>query len=327
MSETTTGPTAILDGPLIARILFPYAAQRTQDVLETGCRFVYYTSAETAMSIIKNRQLWLRSTKTMNDYMEIEHGLGCLQTTHEAEPGQLLDRALDECFPGLAAELWQTFEHLVPHIRNETYMICVSEHLPHENEHGRLSMWRAYGGQAGVAIVVKGNVMVRDSEDYGVYGSPVAYLTREAFADELAKIAKDVAINADYIRSLARDDVKRYAINMLRFATLCTKHPGFSEEREWRVLAMPSIFRTPLVSSSIECVRGIPQSVLKINLMNHPGLTGLALPELLDRIIIGPCEFPSVLHKAFWQLLTEAGISAPESKIIVSDIPLRHLKA
>jgi len=26
-----------------------------------------------------------------------------------------------------------------------------------------------------------------------------------------------------------------------------------------------------------------------------PGLVGLALPELLDRIIIGPCQFPDIV--------------------------------
>jgi hypothetical protein len=77
---------------------------------------------------------------------------------------------------------------------------------------------------------------------------------------------------------------------------------------------------------TVEIVRGTPQKVLKIDLQNHPdqGLVGLSLPELLNSIIIGPCEFPQAILGAFRQLLVEAGVAEPDSKIVVSDIPLRQ---
>jgi len=320
---------AILDGPLIARILFPYAAQRTRDVIAAGGRFVYYTTADTATRILTNRQVWLRSTTAMNDYMEVEHGFKCLNDAYNAEPGKVFNSALDACFSGLSAELLELFNAWLPDIRQETYMLCVSEHLPEEDQHGRLSMWRAYGGQAGVALVLNGGVMFRESDALGAYASPVAYLTPDAFAEEFETIAKTIVDEAAYIRTLDRETVKAHAFNMLRFAVLCTKHPGFHEEREWRVVASPRMHPSQLLTSSVEVVRGIPQTVLKIDLKNHPdqGLTGLAPPELLNRIIIGPCEFPLVVLKAFRQLLGAAGVPEPESKIFVSNIPLRHLGA
>ena len=320
---------AILDGPPIGRLLFPYMAQRTRDVIAGGGRFVYYTTADTASRILGNRQVWMRSTTAMNDYMEVEHGFDCLNAAYNGEPGKIFNRALDACFPRLAAELLELFNGWLPGIRQDTYMLCVSEHLPEEDRHGRLSMWRAYGGQAGVALVLNGGVMFMESHALGAYSSPVAYLTPDAFAAEFARIAEAMIAEADYIRTLDRETIKNHAFNMLRFAVLCTKHPGFHEELEWRVVASPAMYPSELLSSSVEVVRGIPQTVLKINLLNHPdqGLTGLALPELLSRIIIGPCEFPLVVLKAFRQLLTAAGVPEPESKIFVSDIPLRHLGA
>lgn len=317
---------AVLDGSPIGRILFPYMAQRTRDVIAAGGRFVYYTTADTAASILRNRQVWMRSTTAMNDYMEVEHGFECLNAAYKAEPGQIFNRALDTCFPGLAAELLDFFNAWLPGIRQETYMLCVSEHLSEEDQHGRLSMWRAYGGQAGVALVLNGSVMFRESDALGAYSSPVAYLTPGAFAADFARIAEAIAAEADYIRTLDRETVKTHAFNMLRFAVLCTKHPGFHEEREWRVVASPAMYPSQLLSSSVEVVRGIPQTVLKIDLQNYPDqdLIGLALPELLNRIIIGPCEFPLVVLKAFRQLLAAAEVPEPESKIFVSDIPLRH---
>ena len=81
---------AILDGPPIGRILFPYMAQRTRDVLAAGGRFVYYTTADTASRILGNRQVWMRSTTAMNDYMEVEHGFDCLNAAYKAEPWKFL---------------------------------------------------------------------------------------------------------------------------------------------------------------------------------------------------------------------------------------------
>jgi hypothetical protein len=235
--------------------------------------------------------------------------------------------AVDACFPGLGEELKDYFNAWLPGIRQETYMICVSEHSPLEDQHGRLSMWRAYGGQAGIALVLNGSVMFTESDALGAYSSPVAYLTPDTFADDFLNIARSIEGEADYIKGLDRDTVKTLAFNMLRFAVLCTKHPGFHEEREWRVVASPAMHPSQHLASNVEVVRGTPQTVLKINLQNHPdqGLVGLALPEFLNRIIIGPCEFPLVILKAFRQLLADAEVPEPEKKIVVSDIPLRSL--
>jgi hypothetical protein len=262
----------------------------------------------------------------MNDYMEVEHGFECLNAAYKAEPGNSFNAALDACFAGLAEDVKNYFNAWLPGIRRDTYITCVSEHSSAEDQHGRLSMWRAYGGQAGVALVLNGAVMFSQSDALGAYSNPVAYLNPDAFAAEFVKIAKNMESEVEYIRSLGREAVKNIAFNMLRFAVLCTKHPGFHEEREWRVVASPAMHPSKLLVPSVEVVRGTPQTVLKIDLQNHPdqGLVGLALPELLNRIIIGPCEFPQVIRRAFHQLLVQAGVPEPEEKIVVSDIPLRQ---
>ena len=294
-------------------IFYPYAEEKTREVITAGGRFVYYTTAETATSILKNKQIWMRNTAAMNDYMEVEHGFDCLDAAYKAEPGNSFNAALNSCFPGLAHEV-------------KDFFICVSEHLPAEDRHGRLSMWRAYGGKTGVALVLNGAVMFSKSNALNVFSSPVAYLNPAAFAAYFEKIALNMESEIEHIRSLGRETVSAIAFNMLRFAVLCTKHPGFHEEREWRVIASPRMHPTDHATLAIEVVGGTPQAVLKLDLDNQPdkGLVGLAIPELLDRIIIGPCEFPHVISSAFQKLLAEAEVPEPEKKIIVSDIPLRH---
>ena len=314
------------DEERLNRIFFPYMDRKNREAIAVQSRFVYYTTADTAASILRNRQLWMRNTTAMNDYMEVEHGLECLNPAYKAEPGERFRAALDAYFPGLAAELLEYFNGWLHHIRSDTYMMCVSEHSPDEDRHGRLSMWRAYGGQTGVALVLNGAVMFSEGHALGAYASPVAYLDTDEFAVEFMKVVTNIEGEAEYIRSLGREKVRNIAFNMLRFAVLCTKHPGFHEEREWRVVASPAMYPSKLLGRSVEVIRGTPQTVLKIELQNHPdqGLVGLALPDLLNRIIIGPCEFPQVVLSAFHRLLEEAGVPEPGKKVVVSAIPLRN---
>lgn len=319
---TATAP----DAGRIQEVFFPYANLKVREVLAARGRFVYYTTAETATRILRDRQIWMRSTMGMNDYMEVEHGFECLSAAYNAEPGKALNAALDTCFHGLAEEVKNDFNAWLPGIRQDTYMICVSEHLAAEDENGRLSMWRAYGGQAGVALVLNGAVMSINSDALGAYASPVAYLSPDAFAVEVVKIARNMENAVDYVRGLGRATLKQIVFSMFRFAVLCTKHPGFHEEREWRVVASPAMHPSALLKPAVELVRGTPQTVIKVDLQNHPdqGLVGLSLPDLLNRVIIGPCEYPQIILKAFRQLLAEAEVPEPETKIVVSGIPLRH---
>lgn len=138
-------------------------------------RFVYYTTADTAAKILASKQIWLRNTAVMNDYSEVQYGFNCLNSAYSNEPGKNFNRALDVCFPGLAAEVKDLYISSLPIISEDTYLTCLSEHLSNEDQHGRLSMWRAYGGSAGIAIVINGAVMFANTKVLKVISSPVAY--------------------------------------------------------------------------------------------------------------------------------------------------------
>lgn len=308
-------------------IFFPHFHRQRAAIQENGRpRFVYYTSAETAVSIIRTKKIWMRSTMTMNDYAEIEYGFGCLKKALNDEPGTALKAALDSIHEGLSSESIDRFNAWLPGIRRDTFITCVSEHLDTEDEHGRLSMWRAYGGRDGVALVLNGAPMFSESEALAAYSSPVAYLDEAGVARHMTELAESVKANAARLSSLDRSSILGSMFEVFRAAVLCTKHPGFSEEREWRIYSNPAIQTSPHLVQDVAVVRGTPQVVLKLPLNDFPeeGLTGMELPDLLDRIIIGPCEFPEVSHRAFWHLLKEHGVDDPNSKIFVSGIPLRH---
>lgn len=303
----------------------PYVATASDRVHEMGCRFAYYTTASTALQVLNSRRIWMRSTMVMNDFSEVEHGLDCVLKAYGSEAGARLKSLLEEEHPGITAEFEGLFNAWIPGFLRDTFVACLSEHPPEEDQHGRLSMWRAYGGAAGVAIIVNGDVLFRPSTALAVYSSPVAYLKEGDLDNELDSVATALAQDKALLRRIGRDGTKDAIFHMLRFAAVCTKHPAFAEEREWRVVASPAMESSPLLPVELETIGGIPQRVLKIKLENHPdkGLTGLEPEELIDRVLIGPCEHAEVIGQAMWKALEAAGVPDAGQRIVYTGIPLR----
>lgn len=308
------------------QIFFPLACKAAEEAKIVGNRFAYYTTAEVAFSVAKYKRIWMRSTTTMNDYLELQYGRDMLLEAMRNKPGEELEAAVESCHAGLFEEVWKLVTAWIPGFLADTFITCISQHLPEEDVLGRLSMWRAYGGKTGVALVFNGAVFDLQTDALGAYSSPVAYLNKEQFFGAIKLVASNIVTNRTYVASLPRDVVKNTLFTMFRFAVLCTKHPGFSEEKEWRIVASPALHQSALLESDVAVVRGVPQPILKIPLENFPefGVTGLALPEIINRIIIGPCEFPHVTFRALWLATKQAGVEDPASLIIQSHIPLRH---
>jgi hypothetical protein len=168
--------------------------------------------------------------------------------------------------------------------------------------------------------------MFSPSNALNAFSSPVFYGDVTTFASEFMRVAKAMEADIDFIKLWPRERIKNAVFQMLRFAVLCTKHPGFAEELEWRVIASPTMNPSTRLSQNIEVVRGVPQTVLKIRLENVPeeGFFGASPPELINRVIIGPCDYPLVTYGAFLRLLEDLRVPEPGNKIFISDIPLRH---
>lgn len=306
-------------------IFYPYALDKTLKGVRQNQRFVYYTTGDTAMRIIRNQEIWMRKSHVMNDYREIEHGFDCLNNAYKKH-NERMQQIFDPLFPGFCKRLETEFNNWLPHFRRDTYITCLSEHDDSEDLYGRLSMWRAYGGDSRIAIVVKGGPLLRPTHALKAYASPVAYHADEGLEREFLRLLKNVESNIDFVRSLGEERTLVEMFSALRYAILCTKHPGFLEEREWRVIYSPTFQKSERITSTIESINGTPQPVCKIPLKDVPeeGLTGLAAPDFIDRIIIGPSKFAVGLLDAFLILLDEAGVQNAGEKIVFSSVPLRQ---
>ena len=299
----------------LQNIVFQHAIQQQSRLTAERKRIVHYTNAEVAFSIIQNKQVWMRNAIVMNDYSEISHGEACLGTAWASDAGKRLQNQLDKAFPGFVEDLANTHNRSQNLIRSNTYLTCVSEHEDHEDVTGRLSMWRAYGGDNGVALVIDNSTLFGSENSAKAYSSPVLYASLNNFVCHFGQIVDEIEQHYNVMQNCSRSAVMDILIRAFRFAVLSTKHPGFREEAEWRIIYTPSVEQSTIITQVTKVINGVPQIVCLLTLGDL---------SKLNRVIIGPTKFPKTIYDGFFYLLEKAGVSDPSTKIFISDIPLRR---
>lgn len=290
-------------------------------------RFVHYTSAKNARCIIRSKRMWMRNATCMSDYREVQHGLDILDAffTDPHKKGSFTS-AVDQCFPGAAQEALNQFDKWRKDLRLNSYITSISEHDDREDREGRLSMWRAFGGDAPrVAIVLKFNVPMLSAYELNLIFSPVAYLTDERAHAVLEEVAQKVSADTEFLRSLGREMTVRMIFQTFVAGVTCLKHEGFHEEREWRAIYLPNLYPSKLIESSTEDVGPVPQRVYKLPLdvSASAALADLEFSRIFDRLIIGPSSYPWVMYEAFVDELNKAGVQDAKERVWTSKIPIR----
>ncbi len=304
------------------QIFFPKHFEELERIKKEEVSFAYYTTAETAYKLIKNQELWLRSITAMNDYTEFTHGKKILiDLINNSNEGKNLKEIFNELMPDLFDEVFSDFQRFENNLRNDFQIMCVTEHHIKKNAIGRLSMWRAYGGKNGIAIIFKREFFELLVETYLDF-SNVAYLEKENINAEIKKLNDSITKNKSNLIGLGKVDFKSHLFNIFKFAALCNKHIGFEEEKEWRLVAMDSIHEShEYVCKEVETINGVPQSILKVKLEKLP--VGSQLKEMIEKVIIGPCRHPNLVYDSIAFALKSIGIQNPDSLIDGSDIPYR----
>lgn len=334
---------------LLTDVIFADGAAVIDHAKRNHRKFVHYTSAEAALSIINKKEVWLRNSSAMNDYSEIGYGEMLFRSVFhsDSDAAQMSRTILDSISPGLHDRLAQYFEQRAPQRRHFTYLISVSEHGPYElkpgmlvdqgeERYGRLSMWRAYGrDRVGVALVFNPQALLSPTEAINAYTSPVQYVEQGDFNHLYSSVLLRAERRAEELRQLPEGWFEQNLQRFIDNAALSLKHPGFSEEREWRITysANPDVEHVSddefnsesRIKRDFVCINGLPQRIYKIPLQNYPdeGFTGAEINELIERIIIGPSQYPVMVADAIIMALRNAGVQEPEKRIVISNIPLR----
>jgi len=320
----------------IHEILFSKSMERMNHVKQTDKLFAHYTSADTALKIIQKEEMWMRNVSDMNDFSEITLGQRTLIKL-------LKEKQISDAFDAVITELCmntRSFSDIIScienmsDIRGQLYISCFSEHGK-DDLLGRLSMWRAYAPQNGVALLINASILDTSNIDrFLFWTAPVQYLHPESLSELRAILLQTAQRLLDAVKGQKNnieigDFLYATLIGYFYVSTASIKHIGFSEEEEWRVLfstKSQSSEMKDIIVKSIENIAGLPQPIYKICLKNLYAneLDDVVLVQkLLKRVIIGPSKNPKLIQEAFCDTLRDKGVLEPEKIVVISDIPVR----
>jgi hypothetical protein len=190
-------------------------------------------------------------------------------------------------------------------------------------------MWRGYGQHGnGVALVFDTAKLTI------VPTSPlmIAKVTYGSDDDRSRQLQEILRRWAELSERIALPDDKLhlaafYAFSLIKTFALTTKHKGFSEEAEWRVIYYPERDRAgalkPYLGYHIG-ERGV-EPKLKYHVGHIANVSGedLALERLLYRIILGPSVSSPLAKRSVQRMLENIEKSAFIERLHTSGIPLR----
>ncbi len=232
----------------------------------------HYTGIQGLKGIVESQTLWATHYKYLNDAEEISHfrdrlpdilrpvfesifskpspqqeqllikEYGSTAAALEKEPKKLADVMYDTTFHGMKGDA----PFAEPYI---TSFCTVEKGDNYIANHGLLSQWRGYGTQGGYAIIFDTDGLIQLQREEGkrntysliltgdiVYSSATDDEVRDEFREHIDTIQKNWAKTFRTQDSKDLGDIFNHFI-----ACACLyKHWGFAEERECRIVAIPS---------------------------------------------------------------------------------------
>lgn len=312
------------DQKLVEQIFGKEYFDRIAELEQENRKLAHYTSAKVALSIIENKTIWLNNVQYMNDYSEIEIGHQLLLDFYNNATGTELKGVLEEISTGCTKKLEFNYNNISPKLMN-TYALCLTEHLPDEDKYGRLSMWRAYAANNGVALVFNIPMFLEESLNTSAMTIPMFYFDQEKFCDTVHEFTKILNDNKDMLKQAS--SFNEYIFKKFLITVLSMKHKGFQEEREWRILCNSSIYMSPpneiLKEKRVE-VNGAPRIIKTLNFADAQYKNIMFnMNDLIYKVIIGPSNNAEQLREIFVNALSDNGVKNADDKVICSNIPIR----
>lgn len=299
---------------------------------------LHYTKLATFKEIAKNKSLMLFNVMAMADRHESDQNFQKMRlwfryaTDFQKRVATLdsLIPPISGSIPGLGSELLAYLDNHATLDQIQTYITCFSATDP-KHPTGRLSMWRAFGGDgAGVAIEFSTTLLRkhRMTLNWPVVLYPVRYeADNEFYATLLAILDRVVAMGAA-VKAFRLANSKSCIWSLyqaIAIACATRKHPGFIEEAEWRLISFGNYDNTsgPLQPEVISIGSGI-RIGLTLKIEEYlKGIGGAPIGDLITRVIVGPCDPIVPTSQAVIQLLVEMGFGNLNGRWSICDTPYR----
>ena len=288
----------------------------------------HYTTVSTLEKIVQGEELWFSNPLFMNDWEELEFGMNLGAQVFRTHAD--LEGACET--PENHRQLLDAFSRLFDDFdRNhaiDTYVLCLAEH-DSANEDGALSMWRGYGANGnGVALVIDTS-RIRPTVGSPFIAARVVYashLERQEWmvrtVDRMAELLRQHGATESNLISTAH-----YFFERLKLFSLFTKHNGFHEEREWRIVYFSQKdhqrLLAPMIGYSLSA-KGV-EPKLKLHLPRVPPEAGgpISLEEIVAMVLLGPSLSTVVSGAAVRRMLALLDKKSLAARVRASSIPYR----
>jgi Protein of unknown function (DUF2971) len=289
----------------------------------------HYTSITALEAILRTDTVWFSNPLFMNDFQEVRFGVN--ESFELFMSNSEIEAAAGDATRYTA--LKNSFEYYFNEFANrhviDTYVFSLSDHNADDND-GRLSMWRGYGSNGNGACIVIDSTKVPVVEGSPLDFAKVHYASAEARRNQINKYISQFCsvIESNSIPNEELGLCTYFLFDRIKLFALFTKHSGFKEEDEWRIVYLPERDSNGTLSSMIDYwigPRGI-EPKLKFKVDHIAGITseGLSLSNMIDRIILGP-TISSPLAKAMTEkMLDKIGKQELKEKLMASTIPFRQ---
>lgn len=289
----------------------------------------HYTSIGTLEGIMRNNEIWFSNPLYMNDLQELRFGI--LEGAHAFQNHKGIEIASGD------SERYQTLSAAFQHYLDEfsdkhaidTYVFCLAEHDP-GNTDGLLSMWRGYGGNGSGVALVFDTTQLNHVE--GIVPLMISSVTYASEQDRLGWIDRKLTEFAALLvkHNVPKDQLYIAAYQLferIKMFALFTKHRGFSEEREWRVVYLRERDRQNKLRDMLHYTVG-PRGIepkLKFKVQPVEGYTSadLSLETIVSQIILGPTLSNRLALESVRRMLEKLGKARLAERIATSSTPFR----
>lgn len=287
----------------------------------------HYTSIDALNKILTSNEIWLANPLFMNDHEELRWGI--LNGIEEFRLNETLQNYLRET--DSATEFEFQLDWFYKEFDKEAfdiYLFCLSRHDPEEVD-GRLSMWRGYGANGDGVAIVFDTSRADEKDDLPLILAPVHYASHDERRKWINKLAEQftgilrnekVAGKHEYIQAVY------WLFQRLKMFALFTKHPGFAEEKEWRLVYLPDRDETKSLNDLRHFItngRGV-EPKLRVPLGKETTVVGLCLDDIIDSIILGPSHSTLLAERSVKRMLELIGKGHLVEKTRASAIPFRR---
>jgi hypothetical protein len=316
----------------------------------SAAELYHYTSAAGLQGILENQELWATNIDFLND---TEERVGFL----DKRLPHLLEVAIDRAIERNSTLHSSRFVEALssnPEVRSgflrdirtqirsqalsfdETYTISFCHPPVFDPNDGLLSQWRGYGKDGGYAIVFDTNGLMRllEAEAAQYNYQHLAMTDVEYFGRDITASARfqDTIQNEIWLQNAIADFVLTNetsklepTYSLIKILSCSSKHKGFSEEAEVRIIATPAVPDDPphalpekgIREKHFRSANGLLIPYIKI--FGRAKAIGMH-PLPITKIIVGPHPERLSRKKALEIMLQKMKIDVD---VIVSSIPYR----